>query len=147
MKTALFVLLFLLLCRPAGLFSQTDEEEFPDLNFFLGQYTLIGKALDSDSTFLGTLSLSLDEDKRPVFERRTASVVIRGSWDLEFALGNELRVIRLRWVHDGKRLECTYQWCMDFDVYPRLSGHCYESGVGTDHPGMEIAFPLHSYEE
>lgn len=120
-----------------------QDEEFPDAQFFVGSYTLIGKTLNSETTFLGVLTLSVDEHGVRTFDKRMGQTRIHGSWGLEYAIGNEVRVVRIRWEADGTKYECTYQWCMDFDSYPRLSGHCYESGAYTDNPGMEVGFYLH----
>jgi hypothetical protein len=136
--TCLFA--FLAFSNPT-LFAQ--DEEFPDAQFFVGSYTLVGKALDSEHTFLGILTLSVEDGGTRSFIRQVGERSIRGSWGLEYAIGNEVRVVRIRWEADGRKYECTYQWCMDFDSYPRLSGHCYESGQYTDNPGMEVGFFLH----
>jgi hypothetical protein len=143
MKLVLLVTLVFLSTIPLRAQAEEDEEIFPDLAFFVGEYTLIGKVLDGDATFLGRLVLRIDEQGAGVFERHIGGSVTRGSWGIEFAIGNEVRVLRLRWNNDGRSFECTYQWCMDFDVYPRLSGHCYASGMGTDSPGMEVGFIRH----
>lgn len=123
-------------------FAQEGEEEFPDAQFFLGSYTLIGKVLEGDSTFMGLLLLEVDSAGTGVFRRITGPDTLSGRWGIEYAIGNEVRVVRIRWVKDGRKFECTYQWCMDFDSYPRLSGHCYESGKATDRPGMEVGFAI-----
>ncbi|MCZ7556986.1 MAG: hypothetical protein M5R41_11360 [Bacteroidia bacterium] len=141
MKTITTCLFFLFTLSSTVMLAQ--EEEFPDAQFFVGSYTLIGKALNSETTFLGVLTLSVDENGAGTFDRRTGQASVRGSWGLEYAIGNEVRVVRIRWEADGTKHECTYQWCMDFDSYPRLSGHCYESGKYTDNPGMEVGFYLH----
>jgi hypothetical protein len=141
MKTFSACLFALLAFNGTMLFAQ--EEEFPDAQFFVGSYTLIGKTLNSENTFLGILTLSVDEGGGRSFIRQLGERSIRGNWGLEYAIGNEVRVVRIRWEEDGGKYECTYQWCMDFDSYPRLSGHCYESGKYTDSPGMEVGFYLH----
>ncbi len=141
MKVAMIsAFLFIIAC---GSIVHAQDEEYPDSSFFVGKYTLIGKVLEGNDTFLGLLRLFVDEDGREVFERIIGETTISGSWGIEYAIGNEVRVIRIRWEAEGRRFECTYQWCMDFDTYPRLSGHCYESGKGTDSPGMEVGFILH----
>ena len=147
MNTPLFgrILLFLLLAflPPSVLRSQVDEEEqFPDASFFVGSYTLIGKVLEGTETFMGLLVLEMDSTRARTFQRIIANDTIRGSWAIEYAIGAEVRVVRTRWLREGRKFECTYQWCSDFDSYPRLSGHCYESGKATDSPGMEVGFVI-----
>ena len=141
MKATFLFVLVLVCLQGAPLHAQ--EEEFPDAPFFVGAYTLIGKALESNDAFLGKLLLTINDDSTKSFERIIDGTTTRGSWAIEYALGNEIRVIRIRWTNEGRRYECTYQWCMDFDTYPRLSGHCYETGKATDSPGMEVAFIIH----
>lgn len=123
-----------------------DEEEYPDSAFFVGTYTLIGKVLEGNDTFKGLLVLTIDEKGSKIFERIIGETVTRGTWGIEYAIGAEVRVVRIRWEALGLRYECTYQWCIDFDTYPRLSGHCYESATATDSPGMEVGFILHEEE-
>lgn len=135
------VLLALLL--PPGVIAQEDgAEEYPDHSFFVGSYTLIGKVLEGTETFMGLLVLEMDSTGTRTFERIIAGDTTRGSWAIEYAIGAEVRVVRTRWLREERKFECTYQWCSDFDSYPRLSGHCYESGKATDSPGMEVGFVI-----
>lgn len=130
-----------LLFIPRAGCAQEGEEEFPDTRFFLGSYTLIGKVLEGDDTFMGSLVLEADSaEEQRRFTRIIGTDTVCGSWGIEYAIGEEVRVVRIRWEKSGRRFECTYQWRMDFDSYPRLSGHCYESGKATDSPGMEVGF-------
>lgn len=122
--------------------AQEEEDDFPDKAFFTGGYTMIGKMLESDSTFMGLLLLEVDSAGAGVFHRIIGSDTLSGRWGIEYAIGNEVRVVRIRWEKEGRKFECTYQWCMDFDSYPRLSGHCYETAKATDRPGMEVGFAI-----
>ncbi|MFA6233246.1 MAG: hypothetical protein WC824_03520 [Bacteroidota bacterium] len=122
--------------------AQDAEEEFPDAGFFVGSYTLIGKVLEGDGTFMGLLVLEADSTGSRSFQRIIGADTIAGTWGIEYAIGAEVRVVRIRWQRDNRKFECTYQWCADFDSYPRLSGHCYETGMGTDSPGMEVGFAI-----
>ncbi|MBE0643784.1 MAG: hypothetical protein IH600_06860 [Bacteroidetes bacterium] len=122
--------------------AQDGEDEYPDASFFVGSYTLIGKVLEGNGTFMGLLILEADSTGRRSFARVIGADTTRGSWNIEYAIGEEVRVIRIRWQREGRKYECTYQWCYDFDSYARLSGHCYESGKATDSPGMEVGFAI-----
>lgn len=122
--------------------AQDEADDFPDKGFFTGGYTLVGKMLESDSTFLGMLLLEVDSAGAGVFRRIIGADTLSGRWGIEYAIGNEVRVVRIRWEKAGRKYECTYQWCMDFDSYPRLSGHCYETATATDRPGMEVGFAI-----
>lgn len=120
-------------------FACAQEEEFPDPAFFAGGYRLVGKALGSEDTFTGTVHLRIAGDSL-VVERTVNGKCIEGSWALEYALGREMRVVRMRFPDGEAVLEATYQWHADFDNYPRLSGYLYRKGVATDDPGMEVLF-------
>jgi hypothetical protein len=149
-RKALLLGLLAALLFPAGVRSQDTDEAFPDADFFLGSYTLIGKVLEGDDTFMGLLLLERDSSGVRTFRRIIGGDTLRGSWGIEYAIGEEVRVVRIRWQRDGSRYECTYQWSSDFDSYPRLSGHCYETGKTTESPGMEVGFaiwPDWGYEE
>jgi hypothetical protein len=136
------MLMMMLAICTAELPAQDSDEEFPDADFFVGGYTMIGKVLESDSTFMGLLLLEVDSSGARTFRRIIGVDTIRGTWGIEYAIGAEVRVVRIRWLREDRRFECTYQWCMDFDSYPRLSGHCYETGKATDSPGMEVGFAI-----
>ncbi len=136
----LFIFSFVLFIVQA-LPAQSDEE-YPDAAFFVGTYRLIGKALDREEAFLGRLVLRVIDDSL-VVERTVGNSTIIGSWALEYALGKEMRVLRMRFGTGETRLEGTYQWSVDFDNYPRLSGHLYRPDVPTDDPGMEVFFIIH----
>ncbi|PLX31184.1 MAG: hypothetical protein C0600_06300 [Ignavibacteria bacterium] len=116
-----------------------QDEGFPDPAFFAGGYRLVGKAIDSDSTFTGTVLLRIAGDSL-IVERTVKGECIEGSWGLEYALGREMRVVRMRFPYGEDTLEATYQWHADFDNYPRLSGYLYRKGAATDDPGMEVLF-------
>lgn len=118
------------------------QDDYPDTTFFVGSYTLIGKALNSDSTFAGLMILEMDSVGHRSFRRIVENDTTTGTWGIEYAIGAEVRVIRIRWESAKRKYECTYQWSMDFDSYPRLSGHCYETGMATDSPGMEVGFAI-----
>jgi hypothetical protein len=115
------------------------QEEFPDAAFFVGTYRLIGKTLDQEEAFLGRVMLRI-VDTALVAERTVGDSTISGTWALEYALGEEMRVVRMRFGKGESRLEGTYQWSVDFDNYPRLSGYFYRPAVRTDEPGMEVLF-------
>ena len=142
LPVAVLVFFMTVLTLPVALTAQQDDEEFPDAGFFVGSYTLIGTVLEGNDTFMGLLVLEMDSAGTRTFERIIAADTVRGSWGIEYAIGAEVRVIRTRWQRDGRRFECTYQWCYDFDSYARLTGHCYESGLATDIPGMEAGFAI-----
>lgn len=141
MKWPGLFMLMLAICA-AELPAQDTDEEFPDSDFFVGGYTLIGKMLESDSTFMGLLLLEADSAGTRRFRRIIGADTVNGIWGIEYAIGAEVRVVRIRWLRAGRKFECTYQWCADFDSYPRLSGHCYETGKATDSPGMEVGFAI-----
>jgi len=127
----------LAVCMTASLVAQ--QQEFPDPAFFAGSYRLVGKALESDSTFEGTLVLLIAEDSLIVV-RRVNGERLQGRWGIEPVLEGELRVVRMRFSQGDGTLEATYLWQADLDNYPRMSGYLYRKGLATDDPGLEVLF-------
>jgi hypothetical protein len=132
-----FILLGLFLTPSVRL--QAQDEEFSDAAFFIGAYRMIGKSLEKEEAFLGRVALYSHGDSLLV-ERTVGDQTWFGTWALEYALGKEMRVLRMRFDVEGEDLEATYQWCVDFDNYPRLSGYLYHPKTATDDPGMEVLF-------
>ncbi len=138
--SVLLVPLTLVMLFPSVVTAQEMGEEFPDAKFFVGDYTLIGKVLNGNDSFIGKLQLEVDSSGLQHAQRIIGTDTTICTWGMEYAIGAEVRVIRVRWERATRKYECTYQWSMDFDNYPRLSGHCYESGKTADNPGMEVGF-------
>lgn len=135
------VMVFLL---STGTVCGADKEEIRSLYGFLaGSYTVIGKALNSRTTYQGKIEL-IDKGDHLIITRRIRGKAIRGIGKIENALGaDEAKVLRVRYRENGKDYEITYLWQSDLDNYARLSGYVYERAKPTDNPGLEVLFINH----
>jgi len=124
--------------------SGDDEDEIRSLyDFLAGSYTVIGKALNSQTTYRGKIKL-IDKGDHLIVTRRIRGKSISGIGKIENARGADgLKVLRVRYRENGKDNEITYLWQSDPDNYARLSGYLYERGKQTNAPGLEALFIEH----
>ena len=109
-------------------------------DFLAGSYTVVGKELDSERTYLGRVVLRRQGECLQV-ERWIGGEWLQGTATIEHALGSDAAdVLRVRFVREGKHYEITYLWRSDLDNYARLSGYLYQPGIRTETPGMEVLF-------
>ncbi len=118
----------------------SDDEAL--YGFLAGTYWLVGKALDSQDSFVGTVVLSAQPDRLTV-TRRVGGVEVIGEGRIEPAGHDGGRVLRIRTVEHGVAYEGTYLWQSDADNYARLTGYVYRPGQPTASPGMEALFIAH----
>ena len=140
--TSLLGLLCLLLAFPvhARPVSKLPRKEL--VNIMVGEYTVVGKRPEADSTYTGRLVFRAKGSKL-AFTRTVEGKVVRGVATLETTtIGDPAPVLRLRFVQDGQRLEATFQWMFDLDNYARFTGYVYRvDGVTTRRAGLEMLFP------
>jgi hypothetical protein len=140
MKALLVILLFLSAAVHAA--EPAIDEAFL-YDYLAGKYILIGKALDGDSTYQGSVEFVSKRDHLDV-TRTLNGVTVMGIGRIEYALGaDRATVLRVRFKQDGVDYETTYLWRSDLDNYARISGYLYRPGVKTDSPGMEVLFIDH----
>jgi hypothetical protein len=97
----------------------SDDEAL--YGFLAGSYWLIGKSVDSQDSFVGTVELSSKGD-RLVVTRTVGGVQTVGEGRIE-PLGHDGgRALRVRYVERGVAYEGTYLWQSDPDNYARLTG-------------------------
>ena len=82
-RPAFLILVTAMLLMPSCAVAQDTDEEYPDANFFVGRYTLIGKILEGDETFMGLLILSADTSGPRSFMRILGADTTRGTWAME----------------------------------------------------------------
>ncbi len=117
------------------------EDSNSTLQFLAGDYTLIGKQPNSNTTYSGTISLVFQEDKKVLaFTRTINGKKIKGIAKIEKALGGEAEVLRLRFTENKSEYEGTFLWRSDLDNYGRLSGYIYLKNGSTKTPGLEAYF-------
>jgi len=122
-------------------FAHDDDDGHEFLAGFLeGEYTLVGKAIDSDNAVIGTVVL--EQHRKEIKGHRL--------------IGGELAELSGTIVHPkccesthslvliftsaGRTFEGHYLWSSDLDNYARISGFVYELGSRTNSPGMEVLF-------
>lgn len=105
----------------------------------IGRYILIGKAVDSDETYLGRVEIAADDD-RLVVVREIDGRKVRGSAVVESALNGDAEVLRIRFFERGKQFEESCLFRGDLDNYSRISCYLYQPAVPTSNPGLEAMF-------
>ena len=118
-----------------------QEEFFRD--FLVGKYILVGKALDSNTTYTGKVEVYQKNGHLKV-KRTTNSQVIIGKAEIEPALNGDTKVLRFRYMKASKEYEQTCLWQSDLDNYARISCYLYKPKVHTKHPGLEVLFHDHT---
>ena len=138
-----FATLFLTLVAFAGSFADPVENHAFLYGFLEGQYLLVGKALENDSTFLGKMVFESRGDHLEV-TRIVDQKRVKGTGRIEHAVGeDQVNVLRVRFSESGIPFEATYLWMSDLDNHARLSGYLYRRGRETRSPGMEVLFIDH----
>lgn len=118
----------------------TETEMFYD--FLAGNYWLVGKALDSQDSFVGRVKLVSQGNSLKV-TRIINGVQTIGEARIEPTGLDGGQVLRLRFVEHGMAHEGTYLWQSDADNYARLTGYVYRPDQLTTSPGMEALFIAH----
>ena len=114
-----------------------ESENFTE--FFVGDYLLLGKGVDTDETYSGKTVIYTEQGHLKL-KRMIGGDSITGDIAFEPALGGEAEVLRIRFQDGGKKYEQTCLWQTDLNNYPRISCYLYRPGVYTDKPGMEVMF-------
>ncbi|MBL1377394.1 hypothetical protein [Zobellella iuensis] len=102
-----------------------------------GKYILVGKALDSETTYVGKVIIEDDENGFKV-TRMVADKLVIGNGTIESA--TDAKVLRIRFVEDGLSYEQTCMVGSDLDNYARISCYLYQPDIQTMDPGLEVLF-------
>jgi len=122
--------------------AQADDSGLRD--FLLGNYILIGKAVDSDATYQGKVELYAEKNGGMKAKRMIQGQTVIGDAALETALGGEAQVLRIRFSEKNIAYEETCLWKSDLDNYARISCYLYRPGGATANPGLEALFHYHA---
>lgn len=138
-----FKLITLLLLMVTTTFAIAKDDEDIDFlySYLQGEYILIGKAPDSNSTYHGTVKLNKIKN-RLQFIRVISNKEIKGEAKIEYAT-DRVKVLRVNFIEDNEKYEATYLINSDLDNYGRLSGFLYEKSGKTKVPGFEALFSTH----
>jgi hypothetical protein len=116
-----------------------DEESLR--SYMAGDYDLIGRKVDSASTYTGHVTYQNANGVLQVtrtVEGKTDKCIAR----FDTVAGDDhIPVLRMHFHLDGKECDATYRWQSDPDNYPRFTGYVYLGD--TKSPGLEALFPIH----
>jgi len=114
----------------------------PPLTFFAGRYQAIGRHPDTQSSYLGDVTISI-EDETLTMTRDIGGTTIpcRGKW--EKATADRVPVLKFSFRNEGVDYGITYLWQVDLDNYARLTGYLYRMDGKTLVPGLEALFIKH----
>ncbi len=156
MTKKIFLGVFLLFIF-AGQFLKAQDEQAQFLRSFLaGQYSIIGRWCDTDSTYRGTVTVSIKNETTATPKKSTAlnqsalhilrtigGKTIEAVGRIENATADNVKVLRIRFNQDGQQYEGTFLIASDLDNYARLSGYIYLQNGMTKQPGLEAWFISH----
>ena len=108
-------------------------------SFLNGQYVIIGKKADSDSTYYGTLSVKSDKDKIIII-RNIDNIIINGSAKIDSVTADQIPVLRIWFNENNLDYEGTFLISSDLDNYGRLTGYIYLKDHSTQNVGLEAWF-------
>ena len=134
--------LALFCCLLLGLPVYADEgNHHGDMaGFYAGTYVLVGKKMDSDETFVGSMVLEHNGDGltgyRLIADRR---VSVSGKIEHPRCC-EQVHMLRLEFKDGDRDLLASYLLDTDLDNYGRLSGFVYDPERTSDWPGMEVLF-------
>lgn len=111
----------------------------------IGKYILIGKAVDSDKTYMGKVEIFAEADTLKV-TRTIDGNTVTGRAAIEPALNGDATVLRIRFAQNGKEFEETCLFRGDLDNNSRISCYLYHPGISTKDPGLEAMFHDHTAE-
>ena len=133
---------FLLTISLVASFSFAEEDDFIS-NFIVGKYILLGKAVDSDATYIGKVEIYFQGDNLKV-TRVINGQAVAATAAIESALHGDAQVLRIRFSENDTKYEETCLWQSDLDNYARISCYLYQPGVRTSNPGLEALFYDHT---
>ncbi|MBB4821643.1 hypothetical protein PSGK_12165 [Pseudomonas solani] len=120
--------------------SAVQAADHPDASFFIGNYWIVGRDIDTGKPYTGELDIYQDEG-----ELSLAWTVGEESWtgkahfeDSELVDGAS--GLRIDFKRNGHEYQGTMLWRTDWDNYARVSGYIYRPGQQTDKPGLEAWF-------
>jgi hypothetical protein len=145
MTKAYLAVCAVLLVAVSGRSSEADRKPLDEESlrgYVAGEYDLIGRRADSNTTYNGHVTL---RDEGGVLQ---VTRTVEGNTDkcaarFDTVAGTDrIPVLRMHFHFDGKEYDATYRWQSDPDNYPRFTGYLYLSG--TKSPGIEALFPIHN---
>ncbi len=140
MKVCAFMLVIVLVNTPI-VWAENDHEALL-YDFLEGSYEIIGRWPDTDEPYTGKMELKRSKDHLKTI-RRINGEIIEGVGKIETATADNINVLRIRFIEDGRSYEGTYIIASDLDNYGRLTGYVYLKEGGTKIAGLEAMFRDH----
>lgn len=135
MKCKLFLILAFI-----PVLSQADDAMNEFLKMIVpGEYTVIGKNINSDKTYQGEVSITRQDDTFAVMRSINGTQVV-GQAAIESAAGGDAKVLRIRFAENNVDYEETCLVGSDLDNYARISCYLYMQDGKTRQPGLETLF-------
>ena len=129
----LIYLIFILLLSP--LFAKNNN--YPDMSFFKGTYNLIGKKIDSSEMYYGKAKIEIIKFSFKMTRIINKKIkIIYGKFNKDLPDG--LSSLDFELTENGVKYLIRYQWYVDYDNYPVLSGFISYADKKTDEFGMEF---------
>lgn len=137
MKKFIYLVLLMILCIQVQ--AKESEQDNALLGFVQGNYTLIGKVAGNDQTYLGEVSIT-STDKGLKVTRTILEKKVIGTAAIEYTLGGDVAVLRMRFSENKQNYESTCMIDSDLDNYARLSCQLYQANGQSKEAGLEALF-------
>ncbi len=136
-------LILLTFCLPFLAMGEPPHPDWADLaGLMSGEYTVVGRMPDSNTTYSGHLSLHA-KGKKLAFVRTINGDTVHGTAFFDTVAGyDRIPALRLSFIQNGQLFHGLYQWSSDYDNYFRLTGYVYLPENKTKAAGLETFFPL-----
>ena len=127
--------------------SCTAKHPVPDddflKDFIIGNYVLIGKAINSDDTYHGKVQIYKDKSNIKI-KRLIDQKEIIGDAKLETTADGDATVLRINFIDNNERVNSTCLIHSDLHNYPRITCYLYYPDFKTFDPGLETFFIVHT---
>ncbi len=121
--------------------SQEDNETFLQ-DFLVGEYTVIGKEVESNDSYFGTMKIDF-KDKKFEITRKISGTSIKAHGKIKKTGSEQTEVFVITFTENKVLYEITYLIDTDFDNYGRLTGYRYYKNKETEKSGLEALFCIH----
>ena len=126
---------------PISIFSQDEENTFLN-DFLVGEYSVIGKMVESNTTYYGKMKVDFKNKKFEII-RKIGNTSITANGRINKTGPDQIEVFVITFTENKTLYEITYLIDTDFDNYGRLTGYRYYKNKETENPGMEALFSKH----
>ncbi len=141
-KTGALTIMFLAIFGlPVAMAAEVRKDFLSE--FVLGKYLLVGKSVDSPSTYFDHVEIYSEEEELKV-RRKIGSETVLGSARIDNADRGGVKVLRVTFESEGQLYKKTCLIHGDLDNYARISCYLYLSEGKTEQPGLEVLFVDHS---